>query len=63
VKGSGGNYGPDLTLVTHRLSSEETALRIMNGIRDMPSYRDTLSREELHEILVFLRFLGRERTR
>ena len=61
VDGSGGNYGPDLTLVTNRLSNEEISLRIMNGIRDMPAYRDTLSREELHEILVFLRHLGSTR--
>jgi ubiquinol-cytochrome c reductase cytochrome b subunit len=63
VVGNGGSYGPDLTLVDHRLSSEEISLRIMNGIRDMPAYRETLSREELHEILVLLRFLGQKTRR
>jgi ubiquinol-cytochrome c reductase cytochrome b subunit len=58
VMESGGRLGPDLTLVAHRLSSEEIALRTMNGIGDMPAYRQTLSREELDEILVFLRYLG-----
>jgi ubiquinol-cytochrome c reductase cytochrome b subunit len=58
VAGRGGNYGPELTRVGHRLSPEEISLRIMNGIRDMPAYRETLSREELDEILAFLRFLA-----
>jgi ubiquinol-cytochrome c reductase cytochrome b subunit len=60
VSGSGGNYGPDLTLVAHRLSPEEISLRTMNGLRDMPAYREILSRDELDEIVTFLRFLADE---
>lgn len=58
VLDNGGNYGPALTRVTHRLSSEEVSLRIMNGIGDMPAYRETISRQELHEILAFLHHLS-----
>jgi ubiquinol-cytochrome c reductase cytochrome b subunit len=63
VRSQGGNYGPDLTLVALRLPPEVIALRTMNGIGDMPAYRETLSREELDEILAFLRFLAQEAPR
>lgn len=58
VAASGGSYGPDLTRVARRLSPEEISLRIMNGVGDMPAYREIVTREELDGILVFLRVLG-----
>lgn len=53
--GRGGHYGPDLTDVARRLSPEEITVRTMNGIRDMPAYRDILTAEELSELVAFFR--------
>jgi ubiquinol-cytochrome c reductase cytochrome b subunit len=60
VAGSGGAYGPDLTRVGQRLSPEEISLRIMNGIGDMPAYRDILTRRELGDIVAFLSALSQQ---
>jgi ubiquinol-cytochrome c reductase cytochrome b subunit len=54
VLGYGGSYGPDLTDVAQRFPPHEITLRIMNGIADMPPYRDTLTLDELNAILAFL---------
>jgi ubiquinol-cytochrome c reductase cytochrome b subunit len=58
VAGHGGDYGPDLTDVTRRMSAQEVTVRIVAGIKNMPSYRDVLSDEELAAIMVFLRAVG-----
>lgn len=56
----GGAYGPDLTDVTRRLSLEEVTVRIVMGIRNMPSYRDVLTDDELEAILAYLDWAGRK---
>ena len=60
VREYGGEYGPDLTRVAKRLSPEEITVRIVNGIRNMPAYRGTLSIAELDAVVAFLRALGEE---
>lgn len=57
VLGEGGTFGPDLTDATRRLPPEVIVERTLNGIGDMPAYRDVLNREELDAILAFLRSL------
>lgn len=52
--GRGGRYGPDLSDVTLRLSREDITLRIIQGFRDMPAYRDALAADELEPLLAFL---------
>jgi ubiquinol-cytochrome c reductase cytochrome b subunit len=54
VLGEGGRYGPDLTDVTRRMSDGEITVRTIDGIRDMPAYRDTIDAEEMRLILAFL---------
>lgn len=54
VAGRGGDYGPELTGVHKRLSEEEITSRIINGIGNMPAYRDNLTVEELDAIVAFL---------
>jgi ubiquinol-cytochrome c reductase cytochrome b subunit len=54
VAGFGGAYGPDLTLVTRRLPPEMIVTRTLVGFGDMPGYRDSITRDELTAILVFL---------
>jgi ubiquinol-cytochrome c reductase cytochrome b subunit len=50
----GGQYGPDLSDAAHRLSREEMTVRIVQGYRDMPAYRDALTAEELEPLVAFL---------
>lgn len=52
--GSGGEWGPDLTRVALRLPPEEIAIRIVQGYRGMPPFRDTLEPGELEALLAFL---------
>jgi ubiquinol-cytochrome c reductase cytochrome b subunit len=54
VDGEGGRWGPDLTGVSKRMSSEEVAVRIVQGIGNMPAYQETLTTDELNLILHFL---------
>lgn len=58
VADRGGFYGPDLTDVTRRMSQEEITVRIMNGVRNMPAYREVLTVEELERIQAYLEHLG-----
>ncbi|CAN5858913.1 hypothetical protein BH23GEM3_BH23GEM3_13040 [soil metagenome] len=55
--GQGGQYGPDLTDVTRRLPPEMIVTRTINGIGQMPAYRDMITRDEMDAILAFLRSL------
>lgn len=55
VLGRGGRYGPDLTDVALRLSPEEITVRTLNGVRDMPAYRDILAAEEISALVAFFR--------
>lgn len=63
VAGRGGRWGPDLTDVSKRMPPEQITVMIMQGTRDMPSYRDTLTTRELDQIVTFLRVLGEESKR
>jgi ubiquinol-cytochrome c reductase cytochrome b subunit len=53
--GRGGKYGPELTDVARRLSPEEITVRTMNGVRDMPAYRNILTLEEISQLVAFFR--------
>lgn len=57
VRGRGGSYGPDLTNVARRLPVSEIVTRTLNGVGDMPPYRDILLQEEMNAIVAFLRSL------
>jgi ubiquinol-cytochrome c reductase cytochrome b subunit len=59
VLGEGGDYGPDLTDALNRMPPEEATVIIMNGVRNMPAYREILSREELESIMAYLRWVAR----
>ncbi|MGZ3839976.1 MAG: cytochrome b N-terminal domain-containing protein [Flavisolibacter sp.] len=50
----GGLTGPDLTFVGRRLSEQELQIRIINGGDNMPAYGQSLSSEELNQIVLFL---------
>jgi ubiquinol-cytochrome c reductase cytochrome b subunit len=52
--GRGGEYGPDLTGSTTRMSREEMAVRIVMGIGDMPAYQGILTSAEIEAILAYL---------
>jgi ubiquinol-cytochrome c reductase cytochrome b subunit len=55
--GVGGEWGPDLTHVAHRLPPEEIVVRIVQGFGDMPPYLETLRPGELEALVAFLRAL------
>ena len=51
----GGKAGPELTTIGNRLTERELSIRIVNGGKNMPSYGGLLSKEELNNIVVFLK--------
>jgi ubiquinol-cytochrome c reductase cytochrome b subunit len=55
VLGRGGRYGPELTNVAKRRPPEHIAAVIVNGVANMPAYRDILTTEELVALVAFLR--------
>lgn len=55
--GRGGQYGPPLSDVMQRLPPGVVTARIVQGIGNMPAYRDALSDEELAAILAYLQAL------
>ena len=52
----GGTYGPDLTLAPLRMSREEITVRIVMGVRNMPSFRDVLPASEIESIIAYLQW-------
>jgi ubiquinol-cytochrome c reductase cytochrome b subunit len=52
---NGGNVGPDLSHVANRLNETQMRIRIINGATKMPAYGPVLRREELTELLAFLK--------
>jgi ubiquinol-cytochrome c reductase cytochrome b subunit len=54
VAGTGGQRGPDLTTIGDDLSSNEMTWRVLNGGRNMPAYGDTMSPQELSQVVAFL---------
>ena len=54
IAGQGGIKGPDLTHVARRLNEQDLKVRIINGSNDMPAYAQSLTNEELHQLVAFL---------
>jgi len=54
VNGSGGQRGPDLTYVAHRLTVDDIKIRIANGGGNMPAFAGILTREEMNDLVAFL---------
>jgi ubiquinol-cytochrome c reductase cytochrome b subunit len=52
--GQGGQRGPDLTLVSDRLPTEQIAISILNGRTNMPAFAGTLTPEEVNDLIAFL---------
>jgi ubiquinol-cytochrome c reductase cytochrome b subunit len=62
VLGRGGSYGPDLTEVAARISSQEIVVRTVQGHRrDMPAYVGILTDDELARLVAFLEALPAQR--
>jgi ubiquinol-cytochrome c reductase cytochrome b subunit len=55
IEDYGGTFGPDLTRALQRMEPEVFIDRTINGVRDMPPYRDVIDSEEMDAILAFLR--------
>lgn len=62
LAGHGGHLAPEFTDIAVRLPPQEITLRIVNGFRGMPAYRDSLTLEELNAIVNLLQSLDSERT-
>ena len=60
VQGLGGIYGPDLTMVTRRMSPEEVAVRTVIGVRNMPAYYGVLATDEMDRLVAYLRWAAGE---
>lgn len=54
VLGRGGAWGPDLTHVYDRMGTSTVTDRILNGLGEMPAYRQKVTAEELRALLSFL---------
>jgi ubiquinol-cytochrome c reductase cytochrome b subunit len=54
IKGLGGKVGPDLTFVGRRLNEQQMKIRIVNGGHNMPSFGQTLTKDQLDQIVAFL---------
>ncbi len=54
VNGYGGKAGPELTKIGNVLSEQELTIRIVNGGKNMPAFGGILSKEDLHNLTVFL---------
>lgn len=55
ISGIGGIHGPDLTDVGDRLTEDQLKIKIVNGGTNMPAFGTTLTREELDELVAFLK--------
>ncbi|MFB6317250.1 cytochrome b N-terminal domain-containing protein [Saccharicrinis sp. FJH54] len=63
ISGNGGIHGPDLTDVGNRLNRDQLTLKIVNGGKDMPAFGGTLSKDELDELVTFLKTRKKENSK
>lgn len=54
VAGEGGEWGPDLTDAHARMRASTITDRILNGVGEMPPYRQRVTAEELAALIAFL---------
>jgi ubiquinol-cytochrome c reductase cytochrome b subunit len=54
IDGSGGQRGPNLSTIGGSLSNDELTWRILSGGRNMPAYGDTLTPQEVSELVAYL---------
>jgi ubiquinol-cytochrome c reductase cytochrome b subunit len=54
IAGTGGQRGPDLTMVGRRLDTDELTWRIANGGNNMPAFGAALQSDELDALVAFL---------
>ena len=55
INSYGGIDGPDLTTIGRRLSIRELKVRIVNGGKNMPAYGGILTKEEMNNLVAFLK--------
>lgn len=55
ISGHGGIRGPDLTKVADRLTEDEMTIKIVNGGGNMPAFGQSMSKEQLKDIVAFLK--------
>ncbi len=55
ISGIGGIHGPDLTDVGNRLNEDQITIKIVNGGKNMPAFGSTLTKDELDELVAFLK--------
>ncbi len=51
----GGEIGPDLQLVRRRMKAEAIAKQIHDGGQAMPAFGDSLTSEEIDDLVAYLR--------
>jgi ubiquinol-cytochrome c reductase cytochrome b subunit len=54
ISGHGGQYGPDLSNLSHKLPTSVIKVRILKGAGAMPSYANILTPAEVEAIVAFL---------
>ena len=55
INNEGGKVGPDLTHVANRLNEQQMIIRIVNGAKNMPAYGGSLTKDELNQLVAFLK--------